>query len=247
MPYDSLFGVASARESGRFATANLEALMSVRIIVSALALSITFAACGSSGPSENPCGLSTNLPSGDACGSCQTKSCKSELAAAFGAGYESGNFSGGACEALLECASECGCADSACLSGCGVPSAECQDALAKLATCQGANCSTDCSSVSSSSSSSGGTTTTAPGTVTVACYNATEHGCAEAVVPDYAVDPIQKKCTDEGQAASSKCPSAGLIGCCDLFGATACYYQGTDEADAQMGCGLAGGMWSTTH
>jgi hypothetical protein len=226
--------------------------MSVRVIVCALAMSIAFAACGSSGPDGSPCTAFGGVPGGDACGSCQTKSCGGELAAAFGEGWAKGDFSGGACQSLMECASACDCSDTACVSGCGVPSAECQDALQKLAACQGTHCTSECSSSStSSSSSSGGTTTgtttgTIPtGSVSVSCYNAAEHGCVQTVVPDYAAEVIKNKCVEEGSVASTQCPTGGLIGCCVLFGGTECFYQGIDS-DAQAACALAGGMWSTT-
>jgi len=81
----------------------------------------------------------------DECDKCMTSKCDAEARAAFGNGYMSGNFTGGACADLMTCMTKCDCSDSGCQMGCAAsPPEACKQAAEAMETCQSANCASLC-------------------------------------------------------------------------------------------------------
>ena len=82
--------------------------------------------------------------------------------------------------------------------------------------------------------------------LSAASYVCTQYGLTNAnLKPTY-----DMACVSSGGTVVTKCPTAGLIGCCTVAMGMAenCYYTGgsVDEAAAQMMCSQQQGMWSTT-
>lgn len=83
----------------------------------------------------NGCGMPNEmLPGDNECPeyvNCTQSKCGNALSSCYGAGYESGDFSGGACETYLSCLADCSqnqnC-DSTCIQGC-TPDSGCQTCL----------------------------------------------------------------------------------------------------------------------
>ena len=105
----------------------------------------------SGGTSSSSGGTSGSCNPGDPTGSmgdcpayveCAQTACGAHYAACFGAGSESGNFSGGACETFMECSSECDCSDSTCSQTCfDNAGSACTTCLTNdIASCVVANC-----------------------------------------------------------------------------------------------------------
>jgi hypothetical protein len=72
---------------------------------------------------------------------CVTAACDTTTRECFGAGYKTGDFSGGACSSWLDCSNRCGCTDTACQEKCPAPADACAACISKMLTCQeGAKC-----------------------------------------------------------------------------------------------------------
>jgi hypothetical protein len=137
-------------------------------IVSVLAATAGIAACGSSGGGgtggeTNASGGMTSVAQGGASGgamsgaggamctsigtpaacpdlvTCMNAHCSAQTTGCFGAGYATGNFSGGTCSAFLGCIGACSCTDVGCLTSC-IPSSDCQTCQDAVDTCESANC-----------------------------------------------------------------------------------------------------------
>jgi hypothetical protein len=216
-------------------------MTAIRLLPFALLSIAVAAACGSKPRPSNCGGSGTVGPQDTMCTSCLQGSCNAEASSAFGSGFTSGDFSGGACASYLDCAANCAC-DQRCILAC-TPDSACQGAIMTFSTCQEAHCASACSTQGSGSSSSGGT-----GTVDVACYTASSFECVVAAEPAVAASAAQMGCTQAGGVASDTCPTSGLLGCCGIASSKICYYQGgsVDAATAQMQCMQGGGTWSTT-
>ena len=98
------------------------------------------------------------------CNACLMTNCNTELTAAYGPNWASGDTSGGSCSALISCAGKCSsCADTTCVVGCvGSLTSDCQSGGQAVSTCQNSHCATDCGS-SSTAGTGGGTAGTAGG------------------------------------------------------------------------------------
>ena len=84
------------------------------------------------------------------CSPCLQANCSAAAEKCYGAGYATGNVSGGACQAYTSCASACGCNDLTCLQGCSSKlTPDCQACMQEFNTCEQTNCKTQCSSSSS--------------------------------------------------------------------------------------------------
>jgi hypothetical protein len=220
----------------------------IRILPFALLFSLSAAAaCGSkstggTGASCSSSGAGAGT-SDTMCISCLQTSCSAETSKALGAGFTSGDFSGGACAGYFQCSVGCNC-DQNCILACSADSA-CEQALMALSTCEEAHCSSACSSHGSNSSSG---TTGSTGTTNIACYVAAEFACSALEEPASLANTVKMACTQSGGVASDTCPSSGLLGCCSILTSKTCFYQGsaTDAATAQMQCTQGGGTWSTT-
>ena len=78
------------------------------------------------------------------CYDCSDVKCKTDREAAFGASYLSGTF-GGSCKDFAACACACPEGDDICLGRCKVSAtADCQNALNKINTCENAQCPAEC-------------------------------------------------------------------------------------------------------
>jgi hypothetical protein len=222
-------------------------------IVLPLAL-LAFAACSSKGPgSSSTCNGPTTQS--DACNTCLAAHCASQADAAFGSGWQSGDFSGGACGSYVGCAEGCACGDTSCLSKC-TPSASCTSALEGAGACEETQCASVCKSGGSAGTGgagtgpggAGGSGGSGGGSVQWSCYSPDQEGCIEQKT-DAQTAALQKaNCTQGGEVAGDVCPSAGLEGCCTIEGATSCIYQGytTPASMVQAGCIMGGGTWATT-
>jgi hypothetical protein len=81
-----------------------------------------------------------------ACGSCVSSRCNSQMAAGFGINWASEDFSGGSCEAFVNCIARCNCGEQvACVRNCGVTaSSDCKAAQLGFVTCLQQNCGDPC-------------------------------------------------------------------------------------------------------
>ncbi len=119
---------------------------------------------GGGGSSGGVCTPAATSGSGTNCSAyttCVESNCGSDYALCFGSGWQSGNFSGGACAAYVQCEQGCGCTSS-CGQSCytSIDSA-CTGCLSGLGNCASAKCSTQlnqCTASGSSSGSSSGST-----------------------------------------------------------------------------------------
>lgn len=60
------------------------------------------------------------------------------------------------------------------------------------------------------------------------------------------VSTAEKNCASQGGAVVSKCPAAGLQGCCIVMGGGFCVYDPASAATAEAMCPQSGGAWTTT-
>ncbi len=168
-----------------------------------------------------------------ACSSCIMSMCSSEATTAYGSGFASGDYSGGACGSYITCVAGCACGDTNCLGTCSVPDSACSDALQAGATCSDQKCSSVCGSsiviggddggigfIGSDAGTGGGTT--------AACDESTTGFCIEALPSN--------DCSMTGGTITTSCPTAGLVGCCDSSGVKTCFYPPLTTADAMQAC-----------
>lgn len=208
---------------------------------------------GSSGTPTNGCTGGTGLPVGgsqtSACSTCEEAKCGAQLSAAYGSGYKSGTF-GGACQALLQCATACACNDTSCLAGCQSKlDAGCQSAMAAVDACKDASCKAECSSGAGGAGGSGGTG--AGGSLGGSAFSctrgdATDKTCAQSSLPASALEAAKMSCTDDGGTAGTACATSNLIGSCAIAGSKVFYYSpsSVDAAALEMGCKQGGGTWT---
>ena len=98
---------------------------------------------GTGGCSTNGVPGASNSPSCQALSDCITTKCASQIAQCYGAGYMSGNYSGGQCQALATCVGGCNCASS-CVVGCSSSlDAACQACLVTLDSCTSSMCASE--------------------------------------------------------------------------------------------------------
>ena len=101
------------------------------------------AAGGSSGGTGGAAGTATcgSLTSDtDPCATCVKSKCDAELKTAYGAGYASGDFTGGACSDFAKCLDACG-TDCTCQNDCSIaPTGTCLSAAQDLQTCAMTKC-----------------------------------------------------------------------------------------------------------
>ena len=104
-----------------------------------------------SGAALDPkCGGSSAGGTAQDCADCMTTKCDSAYQACLGAGYKTGNYSGGACQTYMDCVTACDCSDSACYEGCSDKigkdmSDPCLSCLVNnLGSCEMANCAAEC-------------------------------------------------------------------------------------------------------
>jgi hypothetical protein len=111
---------------------------------------------GSAGtPTKFACTTENPMASADqVCISCAESNCNSQYVAAFGSGYASFDFGGGACGALITCIAACACNDTQCILNCPQASSDCMAAEDAANACDTQNCPT-CGTATSSSGSSG--------------------------------------------------------------------------------------------
>jgi hypothetical protein len=81
-----------------------------------------FGACGgskSSGPSGFACPEADQfITVGAACRSCVATNCNAQAVAEYGASWQSGDISGGACASMVGCLEPCDCDAGTCISSC---------------------------------------------------------------------------------------------------------------------------------
>jgi hypothetical protein len=71
---------------------------------------------------------------------CVLAKCQTEFKACYGAGVQTGTFTG-PCGTYVTCAAKCACGDLPCFLACGAPSAECQTCSGTVETCRnGSGC-----------------------------------------------------------------------------------------------------------
>jgi hypothetical protein len=106
------------------------------------------AACGGNG-TQFACAADSPQADGSGCNQCVESSCGSVASAAYGSGWQSSNFSGGACASYIECASGCACSATSCFENCAaMMTPECAAALENVSECLDAsNCNSACTSV----------------------------------------------------------------------------------------------------
>lgn len=205
---------------------------------------------GSSGTPNNTCGagLPTSGTQGSACDACEESKCAAQLSTAFGSGYKSGTF-GGACQALLQCTTACGCNDTSCVLGCQPKlDAGCQTAMDAVDACKAAQCKAECSSGAGGSGAGGSGAGGSPGSTVFACTrdDGGDKMCMESTIPQVAVGAATTSCTDDGGTAGTACATAGLLGTCTLASAKAYYYTPSSlgAANLEAQCKQANGTWT---
>ncbi len=113
---------------------------------------------GAGGSSQTPGGAALDPKCGGSgaggtaqdCVNCMTTKCDSAYQVCLGAGYKTGNFSGGACQTYMDCVTTCDCSDSACYDGCSDKlgsdmSDPCLSCLVNdLGSCEMSNCAAEC-------------------------------------------------------------------------------------------------------
>jgi hypothetical protein len=192
-------------------------------------------ACASQSPTST---TSTN----QACTSCEESMCVSEATAAYGSGYTSGDFSGGACASLINCIAGCQCTDSACFQNC-TASMECTNALQAGESCSNQKCSSHCGSLTPVPviGDDGGTMVTGSdaGTSGGGPTGACNMGASNLCVTGLSISA----CSSAGGTLMSTCPSAGLAGCCTSSNIETCFYAPLTAMDAMAAC--TSGTFST--
>jgi len=117
-------------------------------LVFAASFGFALGSCGSSSSSNSdgstPSGSGKLCPMGstgsctqaeiDTYDNCVFGQCGSAVTTCYGAGYQSGSFSG-PCGSYGSCISKCSCTDSACKTACGQPSSDCSTCGTNIATC----------------------------------------------------------------------------------------------------------------
>jgi hypothetical protein len=173
----------------------------------------------------------------DACTKCVESSCGSQVTAAYGSGFASGNISGGACGGFITCAANCACDDTTCAENCvGKLDMACQSAEeaagscidAKCSVCNGDDAGTATPPADSGSSSSGSGS---------AC-NTGDGLCFQTGYPASA-------CAQLMGTSMSSCPTAGLLGCCKMSGLEECFYAPQTATTAMGVCSDESGTFST--
>jgi hypothetical protein len=145
---------------------------------------------GGGAGTNGSCATGMGAPAkGSACASCLQAHCATETNGCYGAGWQSGNFSGGGCSELVTCSAACACGDTSCQGAC-VPkvTAACTTCSSAVSSCQSSHCSTECSTTTSGGAGTGGG---------VAGAGATSATCAD----------LAKCC------ASTSLPAQSMSGC----------------------------------
>jgi hypothetical protein len=181
-----------------------------------------------------------------ACTSCVESMCASEATNAYGSGFASGNYGGGACGSYVSCIAGCACNDTSCLGKCGAPSQTCQTALQAGETCSDQKCSSPCGSTSvvisddagTSSGGSGGASGSG-GSGQGACDESAQGICISGGL-------TASECSTAGGTTMTSCPSAGLVGCCTIAGLEECFYAPQTAANAMQACTAQMGTFSTS-
>ncbi len=185
--------------------------------------------------SDNPM---TTMASDQACTSCVESNCGSQLSAAYGSGFASGDLGGGACSGFITCIAACACDDLTCFEKC-TPSSDCQTAGQAAATCQSSKCSV-CGSTPGGGDDSGtvvGDDGGSTGTGTGATGACSMSGiCLEGITAS--------ECSSSMGSAAASCPTDGLVGCCSGT-IKSCYYAPQTASTAMQICSTTGGTFST--
>jgi hypothetical protein len=73
-------------------------------------------------------------------------------------------------------------------------------------------------------------------------------GCTQLNVPAGVKSQEDSTCTAEGGMPMDSCPTAGLVGCCNIPGTgEVCYYGDlVPTAEVMQSCTMNGDTWSTT-
>jgi hypothetical protein len=205
----------------------------------ALACAASAMACSSSSGGGSPTHFACadnnpmNNASDQACTSCTESNCGAELSKAFGSGYASGNVSGGTCSSYVSCIAACACNDTSCVLACK-PSADCQTDIQAQVTCEGQKCSSQCGGGTGDDgggsivvgSDDGSTGTGGP---TGACFTSAVGVCIGGGL-------TASECSQAGGTTMSKCPAAGVVGCCTVAGLESCFYSPETTDTVMMSC-----------
>ena len=185
-------------------------------------------ACADRNPTSSP---------NQACTSCVESMCAAEATSAYGSGYTSGNYGGGACGSYVNCVAKCTCNDLTCFENCGPPSTACNNALMAGQSCGSQKCSSQCGPTTvGGSGDDGGTVVVLPSTdasaggggPTGACNMGSSNICISGIDVN--------TCSAAGGTLMSTCPSAGLAGCCTSSGIETCFYSPLTASDAMAAC-----------
>jgi hypothetical protein len=213
----------------------------------ALACAASAMACSSSSSSATPtkfvCADMNPMTQDQACTSCVTSMCSSEGTTAYGSGFASGDYGGGACGSYITCVAACACNDTTCLEKCGLPDSSCESAIQAGATCSDQKCSSVCGSSIVISDDGGGGVVTGDdggngGGTTAACDESTTGFCIEALPSN--------DCSMTGGTITTSCPTAGLVGCCENAGVKTCFYPPLTTATAMDACTTEMGTFTTS-
>jgi hypothetical protein len=199
----------------------------------ALACAASAVACSSSSgsgsgggtPTKFACATDNTMSTADqSCISCVQSNCGSEYSDAFGSGWASMNFSGGACGSFITCIAGCACDDTACDEKCvgdggALTTGPCATAETNATNCQTQKCSSQCPTTSPGDDGGG------------ADFDASALANSVCVVE-----------------SGTTCPTANLSGCCKITAGEACFYAPTFTAsDAMQECSAENGTFSTSQ
>jgi hypothetical protein len=111
---------------------------------------------GSNGPTGFACPQANPYTSvSAACHTCVAQNCNVQAVAEYGAEWQSGDVSGGACGSMQSCLAPCDCSDTSCISSCVMgTSGPCMTAAQNLDDCvEVSNCLGACAMITGSFSS----------------------------------------------------------------------------------------------
>lgn len=128
-----------------------------------------------------------------------------------------------------------------CSAGCTPDSttSACQQASGDVISCVLSKCAAQCVTISGVPS---------PGDTekNFTCYQAAEGICSASLSSEGVEEMLDGSCTEAGGTSGDKCPSEGLIGCCELVSSKTCVYTTSGSPLTADSCAQIGGLWSTT-
>jgi hypothetical protein len=220
----------------------LRGLTAVALACAASAMACSSSSDGGGSPTHFACSDNnpmTQTSSDQACTSCAESNCGAEFSKAFGSGYASGNFSGGTCASFVNCIAACACNDTNCVLGC-TPSADCQTDIEAQGTCEAQKCGSQCGGAAGDDGgvivgdTDGGTTGSG---ASGACFTSTVGICLSGIPA--------AQCGQAGGTTMSKCPSAGVVGCCTVSTIESCFYSPQTADMVMSDCMSEMGTFST--